>query len=68
MKGFKSPHGPHVSLPGIGKPSAPHMSAFHPAKQFQQAHPDNTLDANLTDMFEVQKHQKAQVKAEQEEV
>jgi hypothetical protein len=37
-------------------PKAPHQPAEHIAKQFQQVHPDTTADANLTDMYEVQRH------------
>jgi len=53
---FKSPRAPHINAPKMAVPKAPHVAAEHVANQFGNVHPDKTMDANLTDMFEVQKH------------
>lgn len=62
---FKSPKAPHVTgIPKIGTPKVPAVPAEHIAKQFQAVHPDNTITGNLTDMYEVQRHQQFVQKAE----
>ena len=47
---------PKIAVPKIVMPKVPHIPAEHIAKEFQAVHPRNTDAANLTDMYEVQKH------------
>lgn len=62
---FKSPKAPHVAaLPKIAASKTAAVTSEHIAKQFQAVHPDNTITGNLTDMYEVQRHQQTIQKSE----
>jgi hypothetical protein len=55
---FKEPRAPHITgIPKVGLPKTVPLPAEHIAKQFGAVHPDNTITGNLTDMYEVQRHQ-----------